>query len=78
MLKPAAPTANVRGLALRRVAVVSAPVSAPSPKLAEEVSAYAEAGVDVLIVFPQIPALEQVEQLAEHVLPAYLGSPLPA
>ncbi len=47
-------------------------------EVAEEVSAYAEAGVDVLIVFPQIPSLEQVEQLAEHVLPAYLGSPLPA
>jgi len=50
----------------------------PAAKVAEEVSAYAEAGVDVLIVFPQIPALEQVEQLAEHVLPAYLGAALSA
>jgi len=32
-------------------------------------------GLDVLIVFPQIPSLDQVEQLAEHVLPAYAGSP---
>lgn len=50
----------------------------PAAKVAEELSAYAEAGVDVLIVFPQIPALEQVEQLAEHVLPAYVGAALPA
>ena len=33
-------------------------------------AAYADA-VDVLMLFPQIPSLEQVEQLAEHVLPAY-------
>jgi alkanesulfonate monooxygenase SsuD/methylene tetrahydromethanopterin reductase-like flavin-dependent oxidoreductase (luciferase family) len=39
-------------------------------KIAEEVAAYAEA-VDVLILFPQIPRLEQVELLAEHALPAY-------
>jgi alkanesulfonate monooxygenase SsuD/methylene tetrahydromethanopterin reductase-like flavin-dependent oxidoreductase (luciferase family) len=44
----------------------------PAPKLAEEIAAYDEAGIDVLIVFPQIPSLEQVELLAEHVLPAYL------
>ena len=42
----------------------------PSEKIAEEVAAY-EGAVDVLIVFPQIPSLDQVEQLAEHVLPAY-------
>jgi alkanesulfonate monooxygenase SsuD/methylene tetrahydromethanopterin reductase-like flavin-dependent oxidoreductase (luciferase family) len=42
----------------------------PAAKLAEELTAY-EAAVDVLVVFPQIPSLDQVEQLAEHVLPAY-------
>jgi alkanesulfonate monooxygenase SsuD/methylene tetrahydromethanopterin reductase-like flavin-dependent oxidoreductase (luciferase family) len=42
----------------------------PATKIAEEVAAYADA-VDVLIVFPEIPSLDQVEQLAEHVLPAY-------
>ena len=43
----------------------------PGSKLAEEIAAYAAAGIDTLIVFPQIPSLDQVEQLAEHVLPAY-------
>jgi alkanesulfonate monooxygenase SsuD/methylene tetrahydromethanopterin reductase-like flavin-dependent oxidoreductase (luciferase family) len=42
----------------------------PPAKIAEEVAAYADA-IDVLVVIPQIPSLEQVEQLAEHVLPAY-------
>ena len=42
----------------------------PAAKLAEELAAY-EGAVDVLIVFPQIPGLDQVEELAEHVLPAY-------
>lgn len=42
----------------------------PPAKIAEEVAAYADA-IDVLILFPQIPSLDQVEQLAEHVLPAY-------
>lgn len=42
----------------------------PASKIADEIAAYANA-VDVLIVFPQIPSLDQVEQLAEHVLPAY-------
>jgi alkanesulfonate monooxygenase SsuD/methylene tetrahydromethanopterin reductase-like flavin-dependent oxidoreductase (luciferase family) len=42
----------------------------PAEKIAEEVAAYADA-VDILIVFPEIPSLYQVEQLAEHVLPAY-------
>ncbi len=41
-------------------------------KLVEEIAAYAEAGVDILILFPQIPSLDQVERLAEDVLPAYL------
>ena len=42
----------------------------PAAKIAEEIAAY-DGAVDVLIVFPQIPSLDQVEQLAEHVLPAY-------
>ncbi len=41
-------------------------------KIAEELAAYADA-VDVLIAIPEIPDLRQVEQLAEHVLPAYAG-----
>jgi alkanesulfonate monooxygenase SsuD/methylene tetrahydromethanopterin reductase-like flavin-dependent oxidoreductase (luciferase family) len=43
----------------------------PPPKIAEEVAAYADGGLDVLVLFPQIPSLDQVELLAEHVLPAY-------
>lgn len=43
----------------------------PAEKIAEELAAYADADLDVLVVFPQIASLEQVEQLAEHVLPAY-------
>jgi alkanesulfonate monooxygenase SsuD/methylene tetrahydromethanopterin reductase-like flavin-dependent oxidoreductase (luciferase family) len=45
----------------------------PAEKVAEELAAYAEA-VDVLIAVPEIPDLGQVEQLAEHVLPAYTGA----
>jgi alkanesulfonate monooxygenase SsuD/methylene tetrahydromethanopterin reductase-like flavin-dependent oxidoreductase (luciferase family) len=41
----------------------------PAAKVAEELAAY-EGSVDVLVVFPQIPQLEQVEQLAEHLQPA--------
>jgi len=43
----------------------------PVQKIAEEVQAYADSGIDTLILFAEIPRLEQVEQLAEHVLPAY-------
>jgi alkanesulfonate monooxygenase SsuD/methylene tetrahydromethanopterin reductase-like flavin-dependent oxidoreductase (luciferase family) len=42
----------------------------PATKIAEEIAAYAEA-IDLLIVFPENPDLDQVSQLAEHVLPAY-------
>ncbi|MGL6279123.1 MAG: LLM class flavin-dependent oxidoreductase [Gaiella sp.] len=42
----------------------------PASKIAEEVAAYADA-LDILILFPQIADLGQVELLAEHVLPAY-------
>jgi alkanesulfonate monooxygenase SsuD/methylene tetrahydromethanopterin reductase-like flavin-dependent oxidoreductase (luciferase family) len=48
----------------------------PASKIAEEVAAYAGA-VDVLLLFPQIPRLEQVELLAEHVLPAYTAAAAP-
>ncbi|MGH3060783.1 MAG: LLM class flavin-dependent oxidoreductase, partial [Gaiellaceae bacterium] len=44
----------------------------PAGKIAEEIAEYARSGIDLLIVFPQIPWLEQVEQLAESVLPDYL------
>lgn len=44
----------------------------PAAKIAEEIAAY-DGAVDVLVVFPQVPRLDQVEQLAEHVLPAYRG-----
>jgi alkanesulfonate monooxygenase SsuD/methylene tetrahydromethanopterin reductase-like flavin-dependent oxidoreductase (luciferase family) len=43
----------------------------PGEKIAEEVRAYADSGLDYLILFPEIPSLEQVERLAEEVLPAY-------
>jgi alkanesulfonate monooxygenase SsuD/methylene tetrahydromethanopterin reductase-like flavin-dependent oxidoreductase (luciferase family) len=43
----------------------------PADKIADEVAAYADSGIDLLILFPQIPRLDQVEQLAETVLPAY-------
>ncbi len=43
----------------------------PGVKIAEDVQAYADGGVDVLVLFPQIPDLHQVERLAEDVLPAY-------
>lgn len=45
----------------------------PAAKVAEEVKAYADAGVDLLILFAEIPRLDQVERLAEEVLPAYLN-----
>jgi alkanesulfonate monooxygenase SsuD/methylene tetrahydromethanopterin reductase-like flavin-dependent oxidoreductase (luciferase family) len=43
----------------------------PSEVIAEAVAGYADAGLDVLILFPEIPRLDQVERLAEDVLPAY-------
>jgi alkanesulfonate monooxygenase SsuD/methylene tetrahydromethanopterin reductase-like flavin-dependent oxidoreductase (luciferase family) len=43
----------------------------PAQKIAEEVAAYAEAGIDTLVMFAEVPSLDQVEELAEHVLPAY-------
>jgi alkanesulfonate monooxygenase SsuD/methylene tetrahydromethanopterin reductase-like flavin-dependent oxidoreductase (luciferase family) len=43
----------------------------PPQRIAEDVARYDEAGIDLLILFAEIPSLDQVEQLAEHVLPAY-------
>jgi alkanesulfonate monooxygenase SsuD/methylene tetrahydromethanopterin reductase-like flavin-dependent oxidoreductase (luciferase family) len=43
----------------------------PAQKIAEEVHEYADAGIDTLIMFAEVPRLDQVEQLADHVLPAY-------
>jgi alkanesulfonate monooxygenase SsuD/methylene tetrahydromethanopterin reductase-like flavin-dependent oxidoreductase (luciferase family) len=43
----------------------------PGPAIAEDVAKYAESGIDLLILFPEIPDLGQVERLAEGVLPAY-------
>jgi alkanesulfonate monooxygenase SsuD/methylene tetrahydromethanopterin reductase-like flavin-dependent oxidoreductase (luciferase family) len=45
----------------------------PGQKIAEEVAAYADAGIDTLILFAEIPSLDQVDLLAEHVLPNYAG-----
>lgn len=44
----------------------------PGAKLAEEIAEYARSGIDLLVVFPQVPRLDQVERLAESVLPDYL------
>jgi alkanesulfonate monooxygenase SsuD/methylene tetrahydromethanopterin reductase-like flavin-dependent oxidoreductase (luciferase family) len=44
----------------------------PAEKLAEEIAAYARSGIDLLVVFPLIPRLDQVERLGASVLPAYL------
>lgn len=43
----------------------------PPETIAEAVKEYEVAGLDFLIVFPQIPDLRQVELIAEHVLPSY-------
>jgi alkanesulfonate monooxygenase SsuD/methylene tetrahydromethanopterin reductase-like flavin-dependent oxidoreductase (luciferase family) len=43
----------------------------PPEKIAEEVARYAEAGIDILILFAEIPSLDQVGRLAEVVLPPY-------
>jgi alkanesulfonate monooxygenase SsuD/methylene tetrahydromethanopterin reductase-like flavin-dependent oxidoreductase (luciferase family) len=43
----------------------------PAEKIAEEVTAYDHGDLDVLILFPEIPDVRQVEQLAEFVLPGY-------
>jgi hypothetical protein len=45
----------------------------PGQKIAEEVAAYADAGIDTLILFAEMPSLDQVDHLAEHVLPNYAG-----
>jgi len=40
-------------------------------ELAAVAARYAATGVDSLILMPQVPSLDQVDALAEHVLPAY-------
>ncbi|MGH2705345.1 MAG: LLM class flavin-dependent oxidoreductase [Actinomycetota bacterium] len=44
----------------------------PTEVIAEAVKAYEAAGLDYLLLIPEIPSLSQVEKLAEGVLPAYL------
>jgi alkanesulfonate monooxygenase SsuD/methylene tetrahydromethanopterin reductase-like flavin-dependent oxidoreductase (luciferase family) len=44
----------------------------PGAAIAEDVAKYEESGIDLLILFPEIPDLAQVERLAEDVLPAYM------
>lgn len=43
----------------------------PAEVLAATVKEYEAAGLDQLILFPEIPDVKQVELIAEHVLPAY-------
>jgi len=43
----------------------------PPEVIADAVTAYAQTGIDALYLVPQIPSLEQVERLAEEVLPAF-------
>lgn len=47
-------------------------VYGPADRIAEVVRGYADSGLDVLILAPQIQDLGQLEIIAEHVLPAYL------
>jgi alkanesulfonate monooxygenase SsuD/methylene tetrahydromethanopterin reductase-like flavin-dependent oxidoreductase (luciferase family) len=46
-------------------------VFGPTEKIAETVRGYADAGLDVLILAPQINDLGQLDAIAEHILPAY-------
>lgn len=48
-------------------------VFGPVETIAEVVRGYADAGLDVLILAPQINDLGQVQAIAENVLPAYLA-----
>lgn len=43
----------------------------PSDVIAEAVKEYEAAGIDELIMFPEIPRIDQVERLAEDVLPSW-------
>lgn len=45
----------------------------PPDVIAQAAKEYEAAGLDVLILFPEIPDVRQVELLAENVLPAYLS-----
>lgn len=48
-------------------------VCGPADRIAEVVRGYADSGLDVLILAPQIQRLGQLEVIAERILPAYLG-----
>jgi alkanesulfonate monooxygenase SsuD/methylene tetrahydromethanopterin reductase-like flavin-dependent oxidoreductase (luciferase family) len=43
----------------------------PPDVIAQAVKEYEQAGIDILILFPEIPDVRQVELIGEHVLPAY-------
>lgn len=43
----------------------------PTDVIAETVKEFEAAGLDFLILFPEIPDIRQVELLAEHILPTY-------
>jgi alkanesulfonate monooxygenase SsuD/methylene tetrahydromethanopterin reductase-like flavin-dependent oxidoreductase (luciferase family) len=47
-------------------------VFGPADAIAEVVRGYADAGLDVLLLAPQIQDLGQLETIAERILPAYL------
>jgi hypothetical protein len=47
-------------------------VYGPADRIAAVVRGYADSGLDVLILAPQIQDLGQLEIIAEQVLPAYL------
>lgn len=46
-------------------------VSGPADRIAEVVRGYADAGLDILLLAPQIQDLGQLETIAERILPAY-------
>lgn len=54
----------------RRVQRRTSSTTGRRAKIAEEVARYADA-IDILVLFPQIPDLRQVQLVAEHVLPDY-------
>lgn len=47
----------------------------PADVIAEAVKEYEQAGLDVLILFPEIPEIRQVELIAERILPSYRVPP---
>ena len=47
-------------------------IDGPADVIAAVVRGYADAGLDVLLLAPQIQDLGQLETIAERILPAYL------